>query len=230
MNYTYKVYIHNILIKNGLKKYISYDTCASALLTFINGGTLRILVDKVMYRYNNPNILSVSQEELQIINLQESHLINKLLVNACILENNKEIRHLKNLVFTPNEFIGSHEIISSHEIKNNEKKKGGLSKEVNKTDFISDISNIIDDIDEIQLERLKPLIEFEEKRKANNTKRMGEYKKVRKILEKYSDYKNKALLDCRIKRITEQLGIKEVDKHFLNAVKHYYYPIYEFQN
>lgn len=184
MTYTYKVYIHSILIKNGLKKYRSYDTCASALLTFINNETLRILVDKVMYRYNNPDILSVNQEELQIINPQESRQIDKLLVNACILENNKEIRHLKNLVFTPNEFFGSHGIISSHEIKDNEKKKGGLNKKINETDFITDISNIIDDIDETQLKILRPLIEFEEKRKANNIKRMGEYKKVRKILEK----------------------------------------------
>jgi hypothetical protein len=53
--YTYKVYIHNILIKNGIQKFKSIDIVKRALLTFINSGDFRIVVDKVMLRYNNPN-------------------------------------------------------------------------------------------------------------------------------------------------------------------------------
>jgi len=233
--YTYKVYIHNILIKNGIQKFKSIDIVKRALLRFINSGDFRIVVDKVMLRYNNPNqFANDNGNGRPIIGLQDPKLlIDKLLVNASIIKNGTEIFYLKNLVFRPNE--GSDGIKRDYyKISEDERKKhnsGGLEREVTKTDFTFDILGVDNNLDESKLERLKFLIGYEESTRAKKIKRSGEYRKVRKLLEQqYNDYKNEALLDGRIKRITEQLGIKEVDNHFLKVIKYYYYPTYENQN
>ena len=234
--YTYKVYIHNILIKNGLQKFKSIDTVKRVLLTFINSNDFRVVVDKVMLRYNNPNQFAGDNGNGRpIIGLQDPKLlIDKLLVNASIIKNGTEIFYLKNMVFRPNEREGSDGIKRDYNIMSEDERKklnrGGLEREVTKTDFTFDILEVDNNLDELKLERLKFLIGYEESTRAKKIKRGGEYKKVRKLLEQqYNDYKNEALLDGRIKRITEQLGIKEVDNYFLKVIKYYYYPTYENQ-
>jgi len=244
--YTYKVYIHNILIKNGLKIFKSLDTVKRALLTFINSEAFRILVDKIMLRYNNPNqfvggekVHREQSDKLLVggrIGLQDPNLlIDKLLVSACILENDNNIEYLKDLIFRPNEHIGSDGIkrdyIKMSDDEMNKLNIGGLDKKVTNTDFVVDILKVVDKLDKPNLKRLKLLIDYEEQRKTYNMKRGSEYKKIKGLLERqYDDYKNEALLDDRIKKIAKQLGIKEVDKNCLNVIKYYYHPKYEYQN
>ncbi len=154
-------------------------------------------------------------------------------MSACILENDNNIAYLKNLVFRPNERIGSDGIKRDYyKMSDDEKKElkqGGLDKKVTNTDFVVDILKVVDKLDKPDLKRLKLLIDYEEQRKTYNTKRASKYRKIRELLEQYDDYKNEALLDDRIKKIAEKLNIIEVDKHFLNVIKYYYHPKYEYQ-